>query len=57
MVPVLADATLSSAVADIVGVLTSLWTFISGNWLLVAMAASPLVIWLISALMGAFRGR
>lgn len=57
MVPVLADVTLSSAVADIVGVLTSLWTFISGNWLLVAMAASPLVIWLISALMGAFRGR
>lgn len=47
---------LSQAVSSVVTVLTSLITFITGNWLLIFLAFAPFVLGLVIALIRSFRG-
>lgn len=51
----LADITIGSIVTDIVGALSSLWTFMTGNPLLLTMIAAPVVLGLLYGFMSVFR--
>jgi len=49
--------TLGQMITDVVGALGTVWTFITGNWLLMALVGLPFVIGAIGALMAVFRNQ
>lgn len=55
LMPVLLDSSLSSTVSEYTSIFSTIFTFITGNWYLMALIGIPLVGMIISIVIGVLR--